>query len=710
MKPIKIEFSDKEKVREGLKFSSSPYNFVSLPAKAVYRYYGIEDLPSHSGFTSPDGKDLLSGVVEYELEAKNPIIVSAGVDDKKDAHFFKGADGKYAIPGNTVRGMIRSNLQILSYSDSSEDIEDGNFLYRDVAGNGSLSDRYKKILNININKRIAQNIKAGYIVKKRDGYEIIPAKELKKGTPYFRVDELRLRKIVDKNFDKINYLYRSSLSREESRLSELNKTVATSKDKGAVREARKSVTRTLLKHSNESQYRPYQAEISFEYDSDGKIVKVGEPSAYGNKGWILSGGFIAGKRSHYIVPEPDLEKSRREIERKYSEAYKDDCIATKKAEACPGGDTLKSKDRKYDFFLLPEKIGDEHKKPIFYYDLDVLHFGFTPYIRMFYTKSIKDGIKLKKKEGLSYSEALFGFINRGSEKDSYKSRVSFEDAKSENGEVDRECIMDMILAGPKPTSYNLYLKQDRESSKKEIKVYEDDFEIRGVKQYWLKKYIEDPVSEKTNENMKFKIHPLKAGSKFKGKVHFENLCQDELGLLLWSLKLEEGSYQSIGQAKPYGFGRVEVNEVKLKIEDLSQKYESFSFDYMEEKSVEEYIEIYKSEFSKRYLDGKQIDAEKSIRELMKIKSKLVESSDQRHYRYMNLKDFTDKKVLPEILCYESDIGKTGSNKPGNFKGFKKNDSVKGSSNKRGQRRSDDFGESPFALALKKAEEEKKRKK
>ena len=44
-----------------------------------------------------------------------------------------------------------------------------------------------------------------------------------------------------------------------------------------------------------------------------------------------------------------------------------------------------------------------------------------------------------------------------------------------------------------------------------------------------------------NEKILSDIRPLKEGSKFEGCIKFENLTDMELGLLLWSIKLEGDS-------------------------------------------------------------------------------------------------------------------------------------------------------------------------
>ena len=342
------------------------------------------------------------------------------------------------------------------------------------------------------------------------------------------------------------------------------------------------------------------------------ITKVGPKGRYGKNGYLLSGGFIDGKMSHYVVPAPDPNLGRILISEEDIESYKDDLIMTKKMNKStetilPG----------YEFFDLPKR---GEVKPVFFINTNRLHFGFTPYLRMFYSKTILDGIAptYKDAQGISYTDGIFGFINRKFKKGkdlvnyNYKSRVSFEDAVVEGeGIVDKDSTILMLLAEPKPTSYNLYLKQKLNVHKQGLTIYEDDFQIRGIKQYWLKDYVEKLDVEEGN--MTFTIHPLKEGTRFKGRIHFRNLEEDELGLLLWALRLEEGCYQSIGLAKPYGFGRVKIKDIRLEIEDLEKKYNEFSFDYTREDELDKYINIYKKEFSKKYLDGENIEDQLPIK-------------------------------------------------------------------------------------------------
>lgn len=654
-------------------YSVAPYNFVSLPEKPVARYNNVDELPAHNSCKGRDGKELLSGYIEYVLKAEMPIIVSAGLNkEDRKAEFFENSMGEKAIPGNTIRGILRTNMQILSFSSvlgskdkdgqfKSSDIQDSRFLFRDVAGNNSLSKKYADIMGIDSLKRIAKNIQAGYITKEGGKYYITPAVNIN-NKPYIRIDEIQLRKIVDKDVSGIDYLYKEDLLNDEEEIRKLKKQISEA-SKEVKKEKERQLANILKKYKRDEKgkelYVPYSVKISFNLDNERHIVnKIGVEGKYQYKGMLLSGGFILGKMAHYIVGEEDNNSERILISDDIIEDYCKDLVSTKKAIKLENG-KLKIADG-YEFFSLPENSKSKEKPVFFINYAGKFHFCFTPYMRLFYSKSVLNGIseKYKAVDGIGYSEAIFGFTGRkgiGDKEDSYKSRVSFEDAIAlGNPKISLNCGNEIVLAEPKPTCYNHYLKQ-KSVSKKELNSYEDEeFSLRGIKQYWMKDRIVEIKDDKKLKNKKMltKVYPLETGTEFKGKIYFNNLYEDELGLLLWSLKLEDNCFQSIGLAKPYGYGRVKVNDVKLKIENLQRKYEKFRFDYLENKDIYKYINTYKKKFSEKYLSGKSIDEQTAIKELIYIKSKVLKENQ---CKYMELNEFKDKKPLPEIQNSENSI-------------------------------------------------------
>jgi len=691
-------------------YSVAPYNFVSLPHRAFARYKSIEELPAHDSYKDKEGRTLLNGYIEYTLKAMTPIIVSKGANDEdskdkeskggKTVEFFVNNKGVAAIPGNTIRGAVRTNAQILSFSSVvrnksykgkylNSEIQDSRFMYREVASSTSLGRKYKKELGISTNLRLAKYVKAGYIYKMGENkYEIRPAKQLIKDLYYFRIDEIELRKmLINKSIPGMDFMYKPKIVEFEPKIKELNRKYALEnndeKKKAIANEKNKLLEKLENKDSDgHLLYEPYYVKISFEYDKKSrKISKIGNENEYTFKGYIISSGFIGGKRSHYIIPEVDKDEEFIKIPEDRIIDYENDLIRTKKMNK-----QNEITDKKNEIFGLPQKEGAAGAKPVFFIKKDgVIHFGFTPFLRLYYNKTVLDGVPefYKKEEGINYADAIFGFAHKdenGKEIIAYKSRVYFEDAEIQcEPVVDEDSSISVILGEPKPTSYNLYLKQKKGCNKKELEFYdvnEDNkmFEIRGIKQYWLKDYIAKPESEgkgdgednkdkekgkeKNKEKLLIKLLPLKKGSVFKGKIHFRNLYEDELGLLLWALKLNEGCFLNIGLAKPYGFGRIKVENVKLYIEDIERKYSYFCFDYYDPEDPDKFIALYKEKFSKEYLNDNNIEEQKPIRELMYIKSKVVKENERNNYRYMRLNikknernEFNDRKPLPEILDF-----------------------------------------------------------
>ena len=103
----------------------APYNFVPFHTKGasgadgtaqgqrvervLVRYDSLEALPRHDRI---DPK-LLTGEIQVTMTAETPVFVSDG--NKENPHFFRGPNGEFMLPGSTIRGMVRQNMQILGF-------------------------------------------------------------------------------------------------------------------------------------------------------------------------------------------------------------------------------------------------------------------------------------------------------------------------------------------------------------------------------------------------------------------------------------------------------------------------------------------------------------------------------------------------------------------------------------------------------------------
>ena len=82
---------------------TAPYNFVPL-SRSVY-------FPPWAPQASQDWpfEDGLCGVLDYEVEALGPLFVRGQQPPgARTLEFFKTPDGKFAIPGSSLRGLLRN--------------------------------------------------------------------------------------------------------------------------------------------------------------------------------------------------------------------------------------------------------------------------------------------------------------------------------------------------------------------------------------------------------------------------------------------------------------------------------------------------------------------------------------------------------------------------------------------------------------------------
>ncbi len=220
--------------------------------------------------------------------------------------------------------------------------------------------------------------------------------------------------------------------------------------------------------------------------------------------------------------------------------------------------------------------------PIFYLkEKNILkHFGLSLLYKLPYENSVHSGIGAQHKdlEKLDLAETMFGYVGKAKENDekekSLKGRVSFSHSKvvgvaSPMGRITK------ILSSPKAGYYPSYIEQKNKYKLETMD--EKKFAISGWKQY--------PLHSKTNTKSEkgskttTSFNPLSSGTKFQGKIRFHNLKKFELGALLSALTLHgnnEDFFHSIGMAKPFGFGEINLEismEDSLYIDALKE-YES----------------------------------------------------------------------------------------------------------------------------------------
>lgn len=553
-------------------------------------------------------------------------------------NLFKNANGEYVIPGSTMKGVFRNNTEVLGFG-YPEFVEDRTFMYRNFAQEDSSKNEYNRIVDPK-----GKNIDAGYIYKEGSVYKLIPAKKIAEKS-WYSISEKKLMQMLGVDIEGINYMYDESLLSAKIR-------------KG------KDWEKYCDEHAPD-EYTPYIKEITFEMKGN-KITKISTGGDLPNKGIICNTNYIHGKSKHYIIPQMDIEKDEIEINSTHTLNYKRDYESNTQ---------IKNK----DFYLLPEDDGIENKTYFFYKieNSEVKYLGKSPLLRIFFDKSVRDCIRVDDiGSGIDYPSAIYGYADENTgkypldRKQNYKSRVSFTDVKVPNPNIKAKQY-EMILSSPKGSCYKFYLKQDGVSDKKQIMTYNAKIEgeniknpeIRGRKFYWNKDFkeseldidkskvkkvnLEENKEDKENQNVKVKIKQVfERGNKFAGRIYFENLTDDELGLLLLSIKLKDDCKENIGMAKPYGMGRVNIDRVDLYLEDISSKFECLSPKYEKvdvikyKKSYLNYIGDYlQRSYNKDFCDVKQ------IKDFYKSKTYIGDVED---FRYMDLEKFGEFRILPKV--------------------------------------------------------------
>lgn len=627
------------------RYVGAPYNFVPFTSQ-VYEY------PAHKQVWHDDtSKELLTGEIVYEITAKTPIII----DDGK-GNFYKTAYGTYAIPGSSVRGLIRNNVQILGLSSFSSDIDDYELMYRNVAS-GIERKRYGSILGaatipVESSQKsqkisVLKNVKAGYIANENGNYKIYQTvvNSIKKEYGDMNYYVLSERKIIDEYLDldekgKEKFPYDIFVHDEKSIMQHTFQS--------------RFVSRTIKgrKHyigNPNKDYKPYYFPVSYEIKDLKNIQAVGEPGRYKNNGYVISSGAMNEKKAIYIIPEICTEKEAVTVSEEEKKLF-EESILSFKIDYKKKENSLKQSNNQ-DFFNLPK---EGEIKPVFYIRLDGrLYFGFTPRLRLFYDHNIKYGLPDQHaKQILDYSSAIFGY---STDKKSFKSKVYFLDAKAV-GEPTEQGLSQEILAEPKPTSYLDYLIQD--DADKIFTYNTDGMRLRGVKQYWLHKNAHPQEVDPKKNSVATSFHPLKKGSRFIGNIRYKNMTPDELGLLLWSIQLEPGkSRMNIGKAKPFGYGNITMKITSVKKLDKDKAYasESFELDPFVDVNVEETIQIYKDYIKQEHLGGKEIDQLPSIQNFLLMKNPEI-MPDEAAIRYMSIdrKEYQNRKqplpFIKETIC------------------------------------------------------------
>ncbi len=569
----------------------APYNFVPFSGKKPFiRYNSFSELPRHDELR----EDLKTGEIHITLRAETPVFIS---DGEKEPHFFRGPDGRFMIPGSTLRGLIRENMQILGYGviRPGEDVEDYQIFYREMASargstGGALKEVYQDALGIETRRApngksfsVPTKVKSGYLFCEGGEYYILPTCEM-----YYRISrsDPSVQELGGGDAQVVDVAYRAS----GERVAELLPLAA----------AMPGMTK-------------------------GKLLYTGRP--------------VGKQPNHlYLFPPPDTAAQREAVSAEDILSYRMDLEARK--------NSLKAY-YNVDFWALPK---EGESKPVFFTVSDGhLYFGMSLFLRIGYPRSLAEGLpeahkKLNEENEipLDYPHAVLGFASDKPGGRAYRSRVSAGDCPLVSGPGELP-IVRAILGGPKPSYYPGYTEEGKH--------YAEDFRLRGYKQYWLHEVTDSSVPV-GKESVGASLRPLGKGSEFRGVIRFKNLTEDELGLLLWALRLDEGCFQTLGMGKPLGYGRMRLTVDSLREADWQGLYGSVAASPMADRTdrIDAYINAFdryicgKLYIKKPSKDAPSIRSQSEIQDFFFMKKALREGKE---VSYMELSEYKNiRQPLP----------------------------------------------------------------
>lgn len=515
----------------------TPYHFVPLSNTVHLPEWGplvTQDRPFRDG---------LSGEIAYTLTADSPVLIGGTKHnhEKQDAvgevwPFRLTASGPYAIPGSTLKGMLRSVLEIAAVG-RMRMVDDRRFGVRDLTS-GAREFYGNRMTSGSKQKGFKPLPRAGWLtLDPQTGRRVITPCE------YARVEHDDLARYS--NDDDWN-----SMPREPA---------ASSKYKRWKRSGK-----GLHVHFDPAPEQPH------DHSRSNKLVY--------RKAQRLGTGNTPGT---LVFTGQPAKRERNKTGRKHMEFV---FFAERDNQAFEVPDSVWR-----DFLHIHQESDDwafwqkQGRIPVFWLeDQNTLHsLGLAMMYRLAYDFSVGDMIAHAspahretpgQHNGYDLADLLFGAVGERPE-DALRGRVSCEPATAQGSPAPQTCN-DTVLNAPKPSFYPAYVEQpsvDARGTLKEKGAYATYSatraaakpRIRGHKRYPARPQsdvaVQEPPPEiKKNKNIQVRLHPLPSGTAFHGRIQFHNLRPAELGALLWTLTWggDAGLRHSVGMGKPFGFGQV----------------------------------------------------------------------------------------------------------------------------------------------------------
>ena len=542
----------------------SPYNFVPLSTHVFFPDWAPQvsmDVPFSDG---------INGTLQLKVTARTPIYIRNGgahpegdsrlADDNYTDFFRVTDDGPYAVPGTSLKGMLRNVIEIASFgkivgsAGKAGRVSDHRYAVRDLQN----ADLYTRHITETINDRTYKpKVQAAWLSRDRqDGWQLSLC-------DFARVEQ----EILETYAAKPVNLGASRMGNEKT----------TGKHKYQAWERAGMDITVLFDVESEVPTEHRHTSVNLIYQG---VSKVGAGSHHGT---LVFTGQPADRK-----PRGCTDRNGRPCSRgKHMEFI----FFNERDEPVPVAESVKT-----DFEFAHSDLGENRKPnaewafwkpklnalngrvPVFVlFEGKKLHsMGLAMMYRFPYKHSIHETIAHTSPDHLDASrmdlgELLFGRVE---DQNGLRGRIAIETLVAD-GNPQSEAPVTTVLNAPKPTYYPNYVRQLQAKDDangtvggKHTTYMDDSAEIRGWKRYIAapdgkpRRPDDPPVGRDGRSNLDVAtcFRPLPAGTSFAGTVHLHNLRPQELGALVWAVTWggDRNLRHTLGMGKPYGFGSVTV--------------------------------------------------------------------------------------------------------------------------------------------------------
>lgn len=545
---------------------SAPYNFISLNEAVIS--VPLDALPDRSVWHN----DRLSGTIHCTLCTESPVFV-AGSDEGGTEFFHHGDPKRPVIPGSSLRGMLRTIVEIISFS-KLQPITDKKLFFRDIR-DGKYQPRFVSPVGYSTSgtgtlppgtRIYGVNVKAGILRhSKQQGYSI-------EHCDMARITHNLLRRDLGIPTIGSRALFVSQRNRSFPNPAYQGIDITADVDP----ETDHPFPEQPGRHPN--------LYLRFR-----KVTGISNNPAVrrSQRGILVITGDMRNKKMEFVfLPKgtrhPDPGRCLDDIIERFES---DDQITEWQEKAFPKDQPTPNSRRRdgalYDgepiFYLEDSTTGE--LEFIGRAQLFRLPFGFPPSDLRYPDHKVGTA--------LDFTESLFGFVDKPVAEEPNKKwtaagRVSVTDATLASEPEESVWLNPQaavfhthILSSPKPSAYAHYLVQPDPNIPQRTNLSNHrqvNAIIRGHKLYWHQTKAEGETAaplgtnelrtqpNPNNPEQHPEIKPIRPGLQFSFRVHFENVTNAELGALLWAIELpfsKSSRYlHKLGMGKPLGMGSV----------------------------------------------------------------------------------------------------------------------------------------------------------